>query len=68
MAQIVYVVMADKPTIGNFEPKKVPCIAFRDKESAEEQAKRMGYVSYWDHVQAVPYIEELVDFGAGDAK
>lgn len=68
MAQMIYVVSADKPTIGDREPKKVPCIAFRDKTSAEEQAKRMGYVAYWEHVHAVPCIEELVDFGSGDAQ
>ena len=67
MAQMIYAVMVDKPPlIGEADGGRVPVLAFRDKRSAQEQARRMG-LNPWTDVVELPYIEELVDFGAGEA-
>lgn len=67
MAQMIYAVMVNKPPlIGETDEGRVPVLAFRDKRSAQEQARRMG-LNPWTAVVEMPYIEELVDFGAGEA-
>lgn len=66
MAQMIYAVMVKKPPlIGETDEGRVPVLAFRDKASAHEQARRMG-LNPWTAVVELPYIEELVDFGKGE--
>ena len=66
MAQMIYAVMVNKPPlIGETDEGRVPVLAFRDKRSAQEQARRMG-VNPWTAVVELPYIEELIDFGKGE--
>lgn len=67
MAQMIYVVMTDRNAAASDKVERVPILAFRDRASAEAQAKRMGHYDMWNYVMEMPYIEELVDFGAGEA-
>lgn len=66
MAQMIYAVMTDRNAAASDKTERVPVLAFRDKRSAQEQARRMG-LNPWTDVVELPYIEELVDFGAGEA-
>ena len=67
MAQMIYVVMTDRTAMVSDKVERVPVIAFRDRTSAEDQARRMGHYDMWNYIVELPYIEELVDFGAGEA-
>lgn len=67
MATMIYVVMTDRNAAASDKVERVPILAFRDKASAEAQAKRMGHYDMWNYVMEMPYIEELVDFGAGES-
>lgn len=67
MAQMIYVVMSDKPAVASDKTERFPVLAFRDRASAEAQAKRMGHFDMWNYVVEMPYIEELVDYGDGSA-
>lgn len=67
MATMIYVVMTDRTAMVSDKVERVPVIAFRDRTSAEDQARRMGHYDMWNYIVEMPYIEELVDFGAGEA-
>lgn len=67
MATMIYVVMTDRTAMVSDKVERVPVIAFRDRTSAEDQARRMGHYDMWNYIVEMPYIEELVDFGAGES-
>ena len=67
MATMIYVVMTDRTAMVSNKVERVPVLAFRDRASAEAQARRMGHYDNWNYIVELPYIEELVDFGAGEA-
>ena len=67
MAQMIYVVMTDRTAMVSDKVERVPVIAFRDKTSAEDQARRMGHYDMWNYIVEMPYIEELIDYGSGEA-
>ena len=62
---MIYAVMTDRNAAASDKTERVPILAFRDRRSAQEQARRMG-VNPWTAVVELPYIEELVDFGKGE--
>lgn len=68
MAQMIYAVMTDRTAMVSDKVERVPVIAFRDKTSAEDQARRMGHYDMWNYIVEMPYIEELIDYGSGDAQ
>ena len=66
MAQMIYAVMTDRNATASDKTERVPILAFRDRASAEAQAKRMGHYDMWNYVVEMPYIEELIDYGEGE--
>ena len=68
MATMIYVVMTERNAAASDKVERVPVIAFRDRTSAEDQARRMGHYDMWNYIVEMPYIEELIDYGSGDAQ